>query len=98
MCIKPPFPRKVLKDVMIFYKPGLERVQGHPIGPILLRCGVFPGEDQYRSCECMRWCGDVWARGAMMSGKCRSYLWVPLKRVSCTLSWMQLFPSPFNAF
>jgi hypothetical protein len=42
--------------------------------------------------------GDVWARGAVMTGKCRSYLWVPLKRVSCTLSWMQLFPSPFNAF
>jgi hypothetical protein len=33
-----------------------------------------------------------------MTGKCRSYLWVPLKRVICTLSWMQFFPSPFNAF
>jgi hypothetical protein len=22
--------------------------------------------------------GDVWARGAVITGKCRSYLWVPL--------------------
>jgi hypothetical protein len=36
--------------------------------------------------------------GAVMIGKCMAYLWVPLKRVSCTLSWMQMFPSPFNAF
>jgi hypothetical protein len=42
--------------------------------------------------------GDIWARGAVMTRKCRAYLWVPLKRVSCTLSWMQMFPSPFNAF
>jgi hypothetical protein len=42
--------------------------------------------------------GDVWARGAVMIVKCRSYLWVPLKSVNCTLSWMQLFPIPFNAF
>jgi hypothetical protein len=41
--------------------------------------------------------GDVWVRGAVMTGKCRSYLWVSLKRVSCTLSWMQLFLSPFNS-
>jgi hypothetical protein len=40
--------------------------------------------------------GDVWARGAVMTGKYRSYLWVPLKRVSCTFSWMQLFPIPLN--
>jgi hypothetical protein len=33
-----------------------------------------------------------------MTGKCRAYRWVPLKRVSFTLSWMQFFPSPFNAF
>jgi hypothetical protein len=59
---------------------------------------MFPGEDQSRSCKCMRWYGDVWARGAVMTGKCRAYLWVPLKRVSCTLSWMQMFPIPFNAF
>jgi hypothetical protein len=98
MCIKPPFPRQVLKDVMLFYKPGLERVSGRPIGIILLRCGMFPGEDQSRSCKCMRWYGDVWAMGAVMTGKCMAYLWVPLKRVSCTLSWMQMFPSPFNAF
>jgi hypothetical protein len=33
-----------------------------------------------------------------MTGKCRAYLWVTLKRASYTLSWMQMFPSPFSAF
>jgi hypothetical protein len=33
-----------------------------------------------------------------MTGKCRACLWVPLKRVSCILLWMQMFLSPFNAF
>jgi hypothetical protein len=98
MCIKAPFPRQVLKDVMLFYKPGLEGVSGRLIGIILLRCGMFPGEDQSRSCKCMRWYGDVWAMGVVMTRKCRAYLWVPLKRVRCTLSWMQMFPSPFYAF
>jgi hypothetical protein len=41
---------------------------------------------------------DVWARGAVITGKCRSCLWVSLWRVSCTFSWMPLFSSPFNAF
>jgi hypothetical protein len=36
--------------------------------------------------------------GAVMTGECMAYLWVPLKRVSCTLSWMQMFPSPFMPF
>jgi hypothetical protein len=63
MCIKLPFPKQVLKDVMLFYKPSLERVSGRPIGLILLRCGKFPGEDQSRSCKWMRWCGDVRANG-----------------------------------
>jgi hypothetical protein len=36
--------------------------------------------------------------GAVMTGEYMAYPWVPLKRVSCTLSWMQMFPSPFNAF
>jgi hypothetical protein len=98
MCKKKPFSRKVLKEVMLFYKPELERVPRHSIGTILLRCGVFPGEDQSRPCKCMRWYGDVWARGALMTWKCRAYLWVPLKRVNYTLSWMKMFPSPFNAF
>jgi hypothetical protein len=48
---------------MIFYKPGLERVLGCPVGIILLRCGMFPGEDQSMSCKCMRWYGDVWENG-----------------------------------
>ena len=73
MCIKPPFPRQVLKDVMLFYKLGLERVPGYPIGPILLSCGVFPGENQSRSCMCVRWHGvSVWAWDAMITNKCRS--------------------------
>jgi hypothetical protein len=36
--------------------------------------------------------------GAVMTRECMDYLWVPLKRVSHTLSWMKMFPSPFNAF
>jgi hypothetical protein len=59
----PPFPRQMLKDVMLFNKPGLERVSGCPIGLILLRCGVFPGEDQSRSCKCMRWCRGCLGKG-----------------------------------
>jgi hypothetical protein len=78
MCIKAPFPRQVLRDVMLFYKLGLERVSGRPIGLILLRCGMFPGEARSRSCKCMRWYGDFWAMGAVMIGKCMAYLWVPL--------------------
>jgi hypothetical protein len=74
--MKPPFPRQVLKDVMLFYQPGLERVSRRPIGLILLKCGMFPGEDQSRSCKCMRWYGDVWAMGAVMTGKCMAYLWI----------------------
>jgi hypothetical protein len=36
--------------------------------------------------------------GAMIIGKCMAYLWVPMKRVSCTLSWMKIFPNPFKPF
>jgi hypothetical protein len=39
--------------------------------------------------------------GAVMTGECMTYLWVPLKRVSCTLSWMQCFQAhsmPFYLF
>jgi hypothetical protein len=36
--------------------------------------------------------------GAVIAGKCMVYLWVPLKRVRYTLSWMQMFPSPFMPF
>jgi hypothetical protein len=36
--------------------------------------------------------------GEVVAVKCMAYLWVPLKRVSCTLSWMQMFPSPFMPF
>ena len=63
MCIKPPFPKQMLKDIMLFYKQSLERVPGRPIGLILLRCGLFPGEDQSRSCKCMRWCGGFLGKG-----------------------------------
>jgi hypothetical protein len=60
---KPPLPRKNLKDVMLFNKPGLERVLECPIGIILLRCGVFLGEYQYRSCKCMIWCRGYLGKG-----------------------------------
>jgi hypothetical protein len=58
MCIKPPFSRQVLKDVMLFYKLGLERFSRGPIGIIFIGYG-FRGEDQSRSCKWMRWYGDV---------------------------------------
>jgi hypothetical protein len=51
MCIKPPFPRQVLKDVMIFYKPGLEGTLGFPIGLVLIGCGMFLGEDKSMPCK-----------------------------------------------
>jgi hypothetical protein len=98
MCIKPPFPKQVLKDVILLYKTGLERVSRCPIGIIILRCGMFPYEYQSKSCKCMRWYGDVWERGAVMAWKCRAYQWVPLKRVKYTLPWMQMFSIPFNPF
>ena len=59
MCIKPPFPRQVLKDVMLFYKLGLERVLGGPIRLFLIGREMFPREDQSKSCKWMRWYGDV---------------------------------------
>jgi hypothetical protein len=59
MCIKPPFLRLVLKDVILFNKPGLERVSGGPTGLILIGRGMFPGEGKSRSCKWMRWCRDV---------------------------------------
>jgi hypothetical protein len=34
---------------------------------------------------------DVWARGAVIVGKCMAYLWVPLKRVSCTCHGCKCF-------
>ena len=98
MCIKPPFPRQVLKDVMPFYKPGLEGTLGCPIRLILIGRGMFPDEHKSRPCKWMRRCRDVWAMGAVMTRECISYLWMPLKRVSCTLSWMQMFSSPFMSF
>jgi hypothetical protein len=59
MCIKPPFPREVLKDVILFYKPGLERVSGGPTRIILIGHGIFLGEDKSRSCKWMKWSRDV---------------------------------------
>jgi hypothetical protein len=97
MCIEPPFPRQVLKDVMLFYKTGLERTLGVPTRIILIGCGMFSGEDKSMPCKWMRRCRDVRAMGAVMTGECMACLWVPLKRVSHTLSWMQMFPGPFNA-
>jgi hypothetical protein len=42
--------------------------------------------------------GDVWEMDAVIIGKCMTYLWVPLKRVICTFSWMQMFQIPFMPF
>jgi hypothetical protein len=42
-----PFPRQVLKDVILFYKLGLEGTLGYPIGLVLIGCGIFPGEDYW---------------------------------------------------
>jgi hypothetical protein len=41
---------------------------------------------------------DVRGMGAVMAREYMAYLWMPLKRVSCTLSWIQMFPSPFMPF
>jgi len=38
----PPLPGQMLKHIMQFNKPGLKRVSGCPIGPILLKFGMFP--------------------------------------------------------
>jgi hypothetical protein len=78
MCIKPPLPGQVLKDIILIYKPSLEETLGHPIGLMLTGCGVFLGEIKYNSCEWMKWIRNVWARGAVIAGKCMAYLWVPL--------------------
>jgi hypothetical protein len=55
MCMKPPLLGQVIKDVMLFYRPGLEGMLGRPIGIVLMGCGMFPGEVKYRPCEWMRW-------------------------------------------
>jgi hypothetical protein len=70
----PPLPRQMLKDVMQFNKSGLERVSECPIGIISSSLGCFLGEYQSRSCKCVKWCrGNVWAKGAVITGKCRSF-------------------------
>jgi hypothetical protein len=78
MCIKPPSPGQVLKDIILIYKPSLEEVTGRPIGLMLTGCGVFSGEIKSKPCKWMKWITDAWARGAMIAGECMAYLWVPL--------------------
>jgi hypothetical protein len=90
MCIKPLLPRQVLKDIILIYKPSLEETLGRPIGLMLTRCGVFPGEIKSKPCEWIKWIRDVWAMyglpvGASVEGELH-------------LSWMQMFPSPFMPF
>ena len=46
MCMKPPLLEQVLKDVMLFYRPSLEGMLGRPIGPVLIGCGMFLGEEK----------------------------------------------------
>jgi hypothetical protein len=55
MCMKTPLPGQVIKDVMLFYKPGLEGMLGRPIGLVLIGYGMLLGEDKSRPCEWMRW-------------------------------------------
>jgi hypothetical protein len=45
MCIKPPSPRHMLKDVMQLDKLGLEKVFENPIGLTSLNFGAFPRWD-----------------------------------------------------
>ena len=40
---KTPLPGKVLKEIILIYKPSLEEVAGRPIGLVLTGCGVFLG-------------------------------------------------------
>ena len=68
----------MLKDIILICKPSLEEVVVCPIGLMLTGCGVFPGEIKSKPCEWMKWIRDVWARGAVIAGKCMAYLWVPL--------------------
>jgi hypothetical protein len=78
MCIKPLSPGQVLKDIILIYKTILEEVTWIPIGIMLTRCGVFPGEIKSNPCEWMKWIRDSWARGATITRECMDYLWVPL--------------------
>jgi hypothetical protein len=78
MCIKPPLLEQVIKDIILMYRPSLEEVTGHPIGLMLTRCGVFPGDIKSKPCEWVKWIRDVWARHAVIAWKCMAYLWVPL--------------------
>jgi hypothetical protein len=55
MCIKPPSLGQALKDIILIYKPSLEEALGHPIGLMLIGCGMFQGEVKSRPCEWMRW-------------------------------------------
>jgi hypothetical protein len=87
---KTPLLGQVLKDVMLICKPSLEGTLGRPIGLMPIGCGMFTGEVKSRPCEWMR-LGDVWARGAVIAGKCMAYLWVPLKRVSYTCHGCKCF-------
>jgi hypothetical protein len=65
---------------------------------MLTGCAMFPGEIKSKPCEWMKWLRDVWARGAVIAGKCMDYLWVPLIEGELLLSWMQMFPCPFMPF
>jgi hypothetical protein len=55
MCIKPPLPAQVLKDIVLIYKPSLEETLGRPIGLMLTGCGMFPGEIKSKPYEWVRW-------------------------------------------
>jgi hypothetical protein len=78
MCIKPLLPSQVLKDIIQICKASLEEVTGRPIGLVSTGKGMFPEEIKSKSCKWVRWIRDVLTRGAVIAGKCKAYLWVPL--------------------
>jgi hypothetical protein len=78
MCIKPLLPSQMLKDIIQICKAYLEEVTGRPIGIVSTRKGMFPEEIKSKSCIWVRWIRDVLTRGAVIAGKCKAYLWVPL--------------------
>jgi hypothetical protein len=78
MCIKPLLPSQVLKDIIQICKASLEEVTGRPIGLVSTGKGMFSEEIKSKSCKWVRWIRDVLTRGAVIVGKCKAYLWVPL--------------------
>jgi hypothetical protein len=91
MCIKPLLLNHMLKDIIRIYKESLEEVTGRPIGLVSTGKGMFSEEIKSNSCKWVRWMRYVLTRGAMIAGKCKTYLWVPLWKASCTCPGCKCF-------